>query len=91
MPSDPSELDSEDDESVSPRAIVKSLATPMVRVEGVDAPVLNLATYNFLNMTEDEQILEKCKQTILKYGVGSCGPRGFYGSIGMLFDLRHSY
>ena len=25
-------------------------------------------------------------KSIGKYGVGSCGPRGFYGTVGMSFD-----
>lgn len=28
------------------------------------------------------------KQTILKYGVGSCGPRGFYGTVDVHLDLE---
>uniref|UniRef100_A0A914RL57 Serine palmitoyltransferase 1 n=1 Tax=Parascaris equorum TaxID=6256 RepID=A0A914RL57_PAREQ len=28
------------------------------------------------------------KQTILKYGIGSCGPRGFYGTVDVHLDLE---
>ncbi len=43
---------------------------------------LNLASYNFLNMIGNEKINESAIKSIQKYGVGSCGPRGFYGTIG---------
>jgi hypothetical protein len=35
-------------------------------------------------------VQEKCSQTIEKYGVGSCGPRGFYGTIDVHLDLEVS-
>ena len=28
------------------------------------------------------------KKTIFKYGVGSCGPRGFYGTVDVHLDLE---
>lgn len=29
-----------------------------------------------------------CRRTIEKYGVGACGPRGFYGTIDVHLDLE---
>lgn len=34
------------------------------------------------------QIREACHGTIEKYGVGSCGPRGFYGTIDVHLQLE---
>ena len=31
---------------------------------------------------------ELCEATINKYGVGSCGPRGFYGTIDVHLELE---
>uniref|UniRef100_A0A1I7XPZ0 Macro domain-containing protein n=1 Tax=Heterorhabditis bacteriophora TaxID=37862 RepID=A0A1I7XPZ0_HETBA len=31
---------------------------------------------------------ERAKKTIFKYGVGSCGPRGFYGTVDVHLDLE---
>jgi hypothetical protein len=31
---------------------------------------------------------EACAQTVQKYGVGSCGPRGFYGTIDVHLELE---
>lgn len=42
----------------------------------------NLAKINFFNLLDNEEIKEVAKHCIETYGVGSCGPRGFYGTIG---------
>eukprot|EP01052_Picozoa_sp_SAG31_P014649 SAG31_NODE_918_length_11020_cov_14.801392_7_plen_89_part_00 len=34
---------------------------------------------NFLGLVGNGKIAADCRQVIEKYGVGSCGPRGFYG------------
>lgn len=44
--------------------------------------VMNLASYNFTGLAGDERITERAIETLRKYGVGSCGPPGFYGTIG---------
>ena len=31
---------------------------------------------------------EDCKATVAKYGVGACGPRGFYGTIDVHLNLE---
>ena len=45
--------------------------------------VLNLASYNFTGLAGNETIKERAIETVRKYGVGSCGPPQFYGTIGM--------
>jgi serine palmitoyltransferase len=42
--------------------------------------VTNLASYNFYNFIANENIKEKAIQTLRTYGVGPCGPPGFYGT-----------
>eukprot|EP01134_Creolimax_fragrantissima_P007167 CFRG7167T1 len=42
---------------------------------------LELGTFNFLGMVGNPTIEAAAIKSIRKYGVGSCGPRGFYGSI----------
>lgn len=42
--------------------------------------VTNLASYNFYNFTSNEALKEKAIQTLRTYGVGPCGPPGFYGT-----------
>ena len=42
--------------------------------------VMNFGSYNFYNFNTNESLKEKAIQTLRNYGVGPCGPRGFYGT-----------
>lgn len=42
--------------------------------------VTNLASYNFYNFIANETVKEKAIETLRLYGVGPCGPPGFYGT-----------
>ena len=44
--------------------------------------VTNLASYNFLNFGNLERIRNKAVDILRDYGVGACGPPGFYGTLG---------
>ncbi|WKX94947.1 hypothetical protein Q1695_011862 [Nippostrongylus brasiliensis] len=57
-----------------------------VSIEGKE--YLNMATSNFLGFVGEKRIEDVAKKTILKYGVGSCGPRGFYGTVDVHLDLE---
>lgn len=67
-------------------AILNSSAGPTAIINGKE--VLNMSTFNFLGFAQDDEIQEACKKAILKYGVGACGPRGFYGTIDVHLDLE---
>jgi serine palmitoyltransferase len=41
---------------------------------------MNLASYNYYNFVANETLKEKAIQTLRTYGVGPCGPPGFYGT-----------
>uniref|UniRef100_A0A8R1DYV2 Serine palmitoyltransferase 1 n=1 Tax=Caenorhabditis japonica TaxID=281687 RepID=A0A8R1DYV2_CAEJA len=60
--------------------------TKEVSIEG--EKYLNMASTNFLSFIGMKRIEERAKQTIFKYGVGSCGPRGFYGTVDVHLDLE---
>ncbi|KAB7503136.1 Serine palmitoyltransferase 1 [Armadillidium nasatum] len=45
-----------------------------------DKKLLNLATHNYLNLSNRTEIEESALKCLNVYGVGSCGPRGFYGT-----------
>lgn len=47
--------------------------------------VLNLASYNFAGLAGNAEIKERCIDILKKYGLGSCGPPGFYGTQGVWF------
>ncbi|KAA0183719.1 hypothetical protein HAZT_HAZT006154 [Hyalella azteca] len=43
-------------------------------------PLLNLASHDYLRFSEHEGIETAALECLHQYGVGSCGPRGFYGT-----------
>lgn len=67
---------------------VESRPGKYVTVGGVR--YLNLATNNFLGLVDDPALDEEAERCIRKYGVGSCGPRGFYGTVGMYESILGS-
>ncbi|KAN0139450.1 Pyridoxal phosphate-dependent transferase [Lactarius tabidus] len=50
--------------------------------------VLNLASYSFTGLAGNKTIKVRAIETLRKYGVGSCGPPGFYGTIDVHLDLE---
>ncbi|KTW32041.1 serine C-palmitoyltransferase LCB1 [Pneumocystis jirovecii RU7] len=42
--------------------------------------IINLSSYNFLNFISSELLQKKAIEALRKYGVGACGPPGFYGT-----------
>lgn len=43
---------------------------------------VNFATHNYYNAYNDLSIENYVIEAIRKYGIGSCGPRAFYGTFG---------
>ncbi|EIE21834.1 PLP-dependent transferase, partial [Coccomyxa subellipsoidea C-169] len=66
--------------------VISSSAGVYVVANGKKA--LNMVSFNFLGVAGDAKIKEDARNTINKYGVGSCGPRGFYGTIDVHLDLE---
>jgi serine palmitoyltransferase len=50
-------------------------------VRGIKDPVLNVASFDFLGIGAEEVIKDVATEALDFYGCGSCGPRGFYGTI----------
>jgi serine palmitoyltransferase len=59
-----------------------------VTVKGINAPMLNLSSYDFLNLGSHPEAKKVVRAALHKYGVGSCGPRGFYGTIDVHLDFE---
>ncbi|XP_063979520.1 serine palmitoyltransferase 1 [Diachasmimorpha longicaudata] len=70
---------------LSPRCVSSKIGK-RITVDGQDC--LNLATHNYLGFLGDGRIEEKATLATRKYGVGSCGPRGFYGTVDVHLDLE---
>ncbi|RXW22768.1 hypothetical protein EST38_g3074 [Candolleomyces aberdarensis] len=49
---------------------------------------VNLASLNFAGLAGNEYIKERAVETLRKYGLGSCGPPGFYGTLDVHMDLE---
>lgn len=50
--------------------------------------VVNMASLNFLGLLGDKSIEAAAQKALSKYGVGSCGPRGFYGTMDVHLELE---
>lgn len=48
----------------------------------------NLASFNFLGLLNDKDIKEKAISIQKEYGVGTCGPPGFYGTLDIHLQLE---
>lgn len=54
----------------------------------IDENTLNVGATSFLSLDKEESIMNGALKALDKYGVGSCGPRGFYGTIDVHLDLE---
>ena len=43
--------------------------------------MVNMGSFNFLGFADNDQAKQVAVETLNKYGCGTCGPRGFYGTI----------
>ncbi|KAK0598849.1 hypothetical protein LWI29_038561 [Acer saccharum] len=66
--------------------VLESAAGPHAIINGKE--VVNFASANYLGFIGHEKLLESCTSALEKYGVGSCGPRGFYGTIDVHLDCE---
>ncbi|KAH3688138.1 hypothetical protein WICPIJ_000909 [Wickerhamomyces pijperi] len=74
-------------------------AIPIVEKPGYDSKLklqetsqslVNLASVNFLNLSNDEQTTAEAKRIIRQNGVGACGPPNFYGNQDIHIDLEQN-
>mmetsp|Transcript_38146 Transcript_38146/g.107806 ORF Transcript_38146/g.107806 Transcript_38146/m.107806 type:complete len:485 (-) Transcript_38146:161-1615(-) len=66
--------------------VVESVSGVQVKVDG--KVLTSFCSTNFLGIGGRDEILGACKETLNKYGCGSCGPRGFYGTIDVHLKLE---
>lgn len=74
------------EEMQSEPPVLESAAGPHTVVNGKE--VVNFASANYLGLIGHKKLLESCTSALEKYGVGSCGPRGFYGTIDVHLDCE---
>ncbi|KAH8977845.1 serine palmitoyltransferase [Lactarius hatsudake] len=68
--------------------VVSGANGPRPKLANTGKQVLNLASYNFTGLAGNETIKVRAIETLRKYGVGSCGPPGFYGTIDVHTNLE---
>ncbi|KAH9009366.1 serine palmitoyltransferase [Lactarius deliciosus] len=68
--------------------VVSGANGPRPKLANTGKHVLNLASYNFTGLAGNETIKVRAIETLRKYGVGSCGPPGFYGTIDVHTNLE---
>lgn len=66
--------------------IISSKVGKRVVVDGRSC--LNLASHNYLGMAELEGAENAAIGGLRRYGVGSCGPRGFFGTVDIHLELE---
>ncbi|XP_027837996.1 serine palmitoyltransferase 1 isoform X1 [Aphis gossypii] len=49
---------------------------------------INFATHNYFNFISDKSIENNVIDAVNKYGIGSCGPRAFYGTFDIHIELE---
>lgn len=49
---------------------------------------LNLSSHDFLGFSEETAIENSAIESVRKYGIGSCGPRGFFGTVDVHLELE---
>ncbi|XP_057643975.1 serine palmitoyltransferase 1-like isoform X2 [Chionomys nivalis] len=70
--------------------IVSGPPTHNIVVNGKEC--VNFASFNFLGLLANPRVKAAALASLKKYGVGTCGPRGFYGTFARapcLLDARH--
>ncbi|GAB1600150.1 hypothetical protein Ahia01_000292500, partial [Argonauta hians] len=58
--------------------VVHGQAGKIITINGREC--INMATFNFLNLLGDKSVEKESIKRLQFYGVGTCGPRGFYGT-----------
>lgn len=76
-PTTPNQPEWEEEEDAS--LVVDAMAGATLTVG--NKRLLNLAGFDFLGLGGRQEVKAAARAALDKYGCGSCGPRGFYGTI----------
>lgn len=66
--------------------VITSKPGKYITVDGKEC--LNLATHNYLGLADNPRLEKTSLEALRKYGVGSCGPRAFYGTMDVHLKLE---
>ena len=65
--------------------IISGANGPKPKLLATGKTATNLASFNFAGLQGNEHIKQLAIDTLRKYGLGSCGPPGFYGTLGNFY------
>ncbi|TFK52851.1 serine palmitoyltransferase [Heliocybe sulcata] len=68
--------------------VIAGAQGPRPRLANTGKTVLNFTGTNFTGLAGNDDIKNKAIETLRKYGLGSCGPPGFYGTVDVHMDLE---
>ena len=68
--------------------VISGPAGPKPKLVGSGKTVMNFASFNFTGLAGNERIKQRATEALRKYGLGSCGPAGFYGTIDVHTELE---
>lgn len=78
-------LSAADEAELASVPVIVGASGPRPKLQSNGKTVLNLSSFNFAGLANNEDIKNRAIDTLSKYGLGSCGPPGFYGMVGKLF------
>eukprot|EP00934_Nitzschia_sp_Nitz4_P006704 Nitzschia sp. Nitz4//scaffold22_size323478//171849//173432//NITZ4_000543-RA/size323478-processed-gene-0.467-mRNA-1//-1//CDS//3329543043//6694//frame0 len=86
--------DSSDGDGESAQVVIQSQDGKYMNItyQGEDTvlKVLNFCNFDFLGLQTSPRLKQVSEQALNRYGCGSCGPRGFYGTIDTHLQLEEA-
>ena len=82
-----------EDETLEPARVVEKLPGGRLRIcdnENWSEPLVDVASFDFLGLHHHGRVKEQGGAALSKYGCGTCGPRGFYGTLDVHLSLEDS-
>ena len=75
-------LTAQEEHDLAAIPIISGPNGPKPKLMSTGKTVINLASFNFTGLSGNEEIKARAVEILRKYGLGSCGPPGFYGTLG---------
>lgn len=69
--------------------VVEGRNGAVVTIQGL-GDLVDMASFDFLGFATDQSIKKECVEVLRTYGCGSCGPRGFYGTVDLHLELENA-
>lgn len=70
--------------------IIENVQGNYLELRGQQKPVLNASSFDFYGFSRSLCVKKASSAALDVYGCGSCGPRGFYGTIDQHLKIEHA-